>query len=694
MALQASESFALRLLQATLLLFGLALALCLYAVLWRVGVAPKLAAVLTLVFIMSPSVFLWENTAVYDYPVTALLCVAALALLRYEDGHRLRDASVFLAVLAAIVLTRSMFHLLWFLAWALVLVLRRRHGDWKRLAVVATAALVPVVAVYANNMRVSGSFTSSTFLGLSLAKMTVFQLPEAERRALVEQGKLSSLALIDPSSPLDKYRELGLIRREQPTGVAALDDEWKGGYPPLRFFVPNHNNLSYIDIWNRYARDALQTLRTRPGAYLRGVTTAYDLYFRPASDYAMLVDNRRKVPWLERVYNLAFYGVVAGGEGSSFEQLPNPATNYRQGPARTAWLAVASYSMAFIGGAWALWRARRRSWRGPPPLVIGFLWSTVAYVTLVSNSLEVGENNRFRLYTEPLVFALVAALVVAWRRDRRQGPRSLHTSGAMSRVDGDRSSPPNRPPVPSRLSARQHASRVGETSSQHPVDERRELDRVDCGFTARMEDDGDAIATVNSTSGLAPVASDDRGEIDAREANSAALGNYDQGGVVAGVGRCGPYVRRGQEQASVPGDLAREGFALEPSAAVSEASSDERVLGTDPVSGLTVLVRNGRNGPYVQLDQEQTGHGVAPGGGPGNGSKPAPKPFRVSLLKSMTAETVTLEDALRLLSGPRSPATEPSSAQESAVESKSPRPKVRKATSAWEATSAGKATSA
>lgn len=62
--------------------------------------------------------------------------------------------------------------------------------------------------------------------------------------------------------------------------------------------------------------------------------------------------------------------------------------------------------------------------------------------------------------------------------------------------------------------------------------------------------------------------------------------------------------------------------------------SGERILGKDPISGLTILVRMGQYGPMVQLgSREETEN-----------------PTYASLLKTQRLETVTLQDAIQLLS--------------------------------------------
>jgi DNA topoisomerase I len=171
---------------------------------------------------------------------------------------------------------------------------------------------------------------------------------------------------------------------------------------------------------------------------------------------------------------------------------------------------------------------------------------------------------------------------------------------------------------------------------------------VDYDFTARMEDDLDRIAAgdeervqwlrrfyfgEDGDEGLKELVSD-LDEIDARAVNSIELGD----GIVVRVGRYGPYLERGRERATVPDDVAPDELTLERANELLAQPSDERSLGIEPESGREVVARHGRYGPYVALL-------------PPEGSDE--KPRMASLFRSMSLETVTLEDALRLLSLPR-----------------------------------------
>ncbi|MDX6285925.1 MAG: topoisomerase [Frankiales bacterium] len=172
---------------------------------------------------------------------------------------------------------------------------------------------------------------------------------------------------------------------------------------------------------------------------------------------------------------------------------------------------------------------------------------------------------------------------------------------------------------------------------------------VDYDFTARMEDDLDRIAAgnaemapwlhrfyfgANGAAGLRSLVSDHLDEIDAREINTFPVGND----IVLRVGRYGPYVERGEDRASVPEELPPDELTVEKAEELLDAPSGDRPLGIDPVTGYEIVARNGRYGPYVSE--------VLPDGG-------KEKPRTSSLFKTMSVETLTLDDALRLLTLPR-----------------------------------------
>jgi DNA topoisomerase-1 len=136
--------------------------------------------------------------------------------------------------------------------------------------------------------------------------------------------------------------------------------------------------------------------------------------------------------------------------------------------------------------------------------------------------------------------------------------------------------------------------------------------------------------------GVKPL-TEDLGAIDSRSIATFPIDGTD---AVLRVGRYGAYVERGEERANIPVDLAPDELTAEKAEQLLLEPSGDRELGTDPESGLAIVAKSGRYGPYVTE--------VLP-----EGSPKSAKPRTASLLASMTLSTVTLEDALRLLSLPR-----------------------------------------
>ena len=172
---------------------------------------------------------------------------------------------------------------------------------------------------------------------------------------------------------------------------------------------------------------------------------------------------------------------------------------------------------------------------------------------------------------------------------------------------------------------------------------------------------------------------DNLGEIDARAVNSIEIGE----GITLRVGRYGPYLEDGEgKRANVPADLAPDELTVDKARELfTRAADDGRELGVDPVSGHVIIAKDGRYGPYVTEvlpEPEETTEAVQAAAAGMDGetvkgtAKPAktkkttkktagPKPRTASLLRSMDLSTVTLEQALDLLSLPRVVGQDPES---------------------------------
>jgi DNA topoisomerase-1 len=183
----------------------------------------------------------------------------------------------------------------------------------------------------------------------------------------------------------------------------------------------------------------------------------------------------------------------------------------------------------------------------------------------------------------------------------------------------------------------------------------REL--VDYANTAKIEEDLDRIAEgkehkedwlrrfyfgdEGAVPGLKRLVESNLDLIDAAAINTFLLGKDDEGReIVVKPGKWGPYVKRGDDTAGVPDDLAPDELTVEKAIELLSMPKGDAPIGT--LDGLPVYAKNGRFGPYVQW---------------GDAKAPPPglaKPKMASLFKTMALEGITLEDAKRLLELPRS----------------------------------------
>jgi len=208
-------------------------------------------------------------------------------------------------------------------------------------------------------------------------------------------------------------------------------------------------------------------------------------------------------------------------------------------------------------------------------------------------------------------------------------------------------------------------------------------DLVDYDFTAKMETGLDSIASGEAEPvpwlsdfyfgsdrsggneleiarvGLKALIGATGEAIDARKVSQILIGRTDEGDeVVVRVGRYGPYLQIGDSdrRTSVPDDLAPDELTpLRALELIELAAKGDRVLGKDPETGKQVYLKTGRFGPYVQLgDPELTDKGTV---------KRGTKPKMASLWPSMTVDSITLDDALMLLSFPREIGKHPQSGE-------------------------------
>ena len=186
-------------------------------------------------------------------------------------------------------------------------------------------------------------------------------------------------------------------------------------------------------------------------------------------------------------------------------------------------------------------------------------------------------------------------------------------------------------------------------------------DLVDYELTAKIEEDLDDIAGGrreksdwltrfyfggDTLPGLKHLVEENLDQIDAASINSFPIGNDPDGNeIVAKPGKYGPYIKRGDDTASIPDDLAPDELTLDEALRLLSLPKSDDPIGT--LDDLPVYAKSGRYGPYVQW------------GDPDNLPPGLAKPKMSSLFSTMSLDRITLEDAKQLLQLPRELGVDP-----------------------------------
>jgi hypothetical protein len=321
---------------------GVAAALCTHALALELGAARAPAVGAGILCAIAPSTLLYAHHPGPELATATALVACALCFSRRKDGAGF-------ALLGAACLLRSI------LAPPLVLVALAVVGRraWKP----ALALLLGLLLLCAKNAAIGGAFSTSSWLGMNLARVTVERLPPPDR----------------PRLPRPFAAEIAVPGS---SGVPALDQVRKSGG------AINYNNLAYARAARALLPWDLRVLRSHPAVVARAWALAWLLFLRPADDWKFVQQDRGRIElWCDLWDDLLCL------------RLPLPGS----------FLGLTDAYLTLLLGLPAALAVAARDRRSLLSLAL------VLWVALVGNAIEVGENYRFRLLVAPLCLALSAA---------------------------------------------------------------------------------------------------------------------------------------------------------------------------------------------------------------------------------------------------------------------------------------------
>ncbi len=399
------------------LLMGFALYLILFALMRRLGIPVLTSLGVSTWFMASPSFILYEHWLHEVLPLTLLLTASCLLFARALARPRFGRLLAFFGVVLAACLLHATFHLVYLAAvMAALLALR-----WRRRRTIVAAALLPLLVLlglYVKNYVIFGVPGATSWLGLNVSGVTVRALPEAARRDLVADGKLTPLALVPRMAPLKafpaRYRSVAGFE-----GIESLRQERKPSG------ITNYNHLAYIGISRGDLHDARFVALHRPQYLLVGWLNSWLCYFRSGTDYGLVYGNLSKIAPVNVLYDYLCYGKVPWYR----PRLNHPRIYFAGREPRL-------YLFLLIGlpllVAFGIREARRDR---PDDLALSrdqralllYACANILFVAVVGNTFDAGENNRFRFMTDPLYALLLGLAIqryVIRRAERRQAAGS------------------------------------------------------------------------------------------------------------------------------------------------------------------------------------------------------------------------------------------------------------------------------
>ncbi len=402
---------------------GLAIVLATYLLLTELRVPGRVALGVTLVGVVaSPAYLLYANWFSYAEPTAACSAVGAWCLARFLRTRRPLTGAAAFSAFGAMVLFDSTYQIEWMIVIVAVTAFALR-SSWR---VVLRAAAVPVVVVgawYVKDAAMFGTTTTSSWLGMNLARSVLYKAPPKQIAALQRAGVLGPLASIPPFSNPQTYVPRFAAARPNPAPALGALDKGNG--------APNFNNPLYISVGSQYLHQDLALIRAEPGLYAADVGRSVRVWLIGTDQNFTDSPNWPHVAPYARLYDRVVGWQPAQDPAAGFVLFNRSMWNWTW----LSWQAVALTALALVGAPFLAWRRRRGS---PLGASVAVLWWTCAYAFVVSSLIEIGENERFRFELGPLPLVLATVVVTeAVRAVRTRRPEPAPVAGQKVPGPGD-----------------------------------------------------------------------------------------------------------------------------------------------------------------------------------------------------------------------------------------------------------------
>ena len=342
------------------------------------------------IFIITPEAILFENWLFYTWPVATLLIFSVYELFLYEKTLRLKNGFLFLTAIGIVCLSRSMFHLLYMIG-SIVLILSIRSPNRKIISILSISVLLLVGSIFIKNFVLYGFFSSSSWMGMNLWKIA----PHSEVSTPTDNSNVTDVTLFSPISNYpDKYLKVPMKYSEIPV----LTTEYKQNG------TINLNHYGYISVSQAYLNGAVNLILNDFSGYLKNVIVAWGKYCRPAKDNAFVKDNRNAIQ--------SYIDVISFTKPRFYIEHELFGIKDAFGfPISSLLIIPFAIIMIIIYFIINIIKFIYRDASLQQIVFLSFMVLTILYVAVIGNTFESGENERFRVQTDPILY-LVSAITI------------------------------------------------------------------------------------------------------------------------------------------------------------------------------------------------------------------------------------------------------------------------------------------
>jgi hypothetical protein len=380
--------------QVTFWLCGLLLVSSLYYLARAAGLSVRVSFAVSFAFSLLPQAIYFEYLYLYEEPVAALLCLSVAlfhaALMR--QSWRLWFA--FFTACAVIGVTRSTFHLAWFVVMVGAALWFNPAPSARRVLTAAGAPAALLLTLYVKNLIVFGTFSAFTYGPSSYAHVTVSNLPPEVREEWAREHKLSPFATLSPYAGPREYLGVfsGAPRRDWPPQLTELERPTVG--------APNFNHWVILEANRQRNADAWFYLRTQPAEYASRALQGLRDLFTPSTAWHPYTGTERSPHYQHRS--------VLGGYESIVNRLVHafpvsPVGLYVFLPFVMVWTGRRAWQLSRA----ADWKSHSRG---------ATLWLclfNVLYVVGISTAVTFLESSRYRYQVESLIWVTTALCIAS-----------------------------------------------------------------------------------------------------------------------------------------------------------------------------------------------------------------------------------------------------------------------------------------